>query len=256
MPRTFERRGRRALLALLLAIALGGSILPVRPAAVLGVVANPVTVSAPELRYRAGATLATGRYPVSLAWTNTGTVPSARYQVQVSMDAGPFAAVMTAMMPSCTTMVASGHTYTFRVRGLDASLMPGPWTEGPAIPVRGFQETSGSFTWAGYWATGTSPYHWGGHTRYAGVAGRSATFSFTGRSAAIVAPVGPTRGSMKVYVDGIYRRTVTSYATANGYRRILYEVTWVEAGPHTVKVVVVGSPGHPRAEIDGMAILQ
>jgi hypothetical protein len=253
---TFLRRSSRVSLALVLAVTLAASILPLRPAVVLGVVADPVTVSVPELRYRAGATLSTGLYPVQLTWTRTGATPAARYQVQVSKDAGAFATIGSPAGTSLSTTVASGHTYVYRVRGLDASLTTGDWAESPALPVRGFQETSASFAWAGYWATGTNSYHWGGHTRFAGVAGRSATFTFTGRSAAIVAPVGPTRGSMKVYVDGLYRMTVSTYASTNRYRRIVYAVTWVEPGPHTVRIVVVGTPGHPRVEIDGMAVLQ
>lgn len=256
MPTTFERRGPRVLLALVLALALAGSILPLRQAVVRGVVADPVTVSVPGVRYRAGATLSTGRYPVVVAWTNTGLVKAAKYQVRVSVDSGVFTTLGSPTRTSIATTVASGHTYAFQVRGFDTMLTAGTWSTGPAIQVRGHQETGAAFTWAGYWATGRSSFHWGGRTRYAGVAGRSVTFAFTGRSAAIVAPIGPTRGSFKVYVDGLYRRTVSTYSSGNGYRRVVYEVTWVEPGPHTVKIVVAGTAGHPRVEIDGMAVLQ
>ena len=68
------------------------------------------------------------------------------------------------------------------------------------------------------------------------------TFRFTGRAVAIVAPKGPTRGSAKVYVDGVYVGTVNLHRSsiAAAGRRLRHEPgrraartrsSWSSSGP-------------------------
>ena len=68
---------------------------------------------------------------------------------------------------------------------------------------------------------------------------------------ALVGPKGPTRGSFKVYEDGVYQGTVSEYSPTNVGSVVLWTHGSQPAGPHSVKIVVVGTAGHPRVDIDG-----
>ena len=91
---------------------------------------------------------------------------------------------------------------------------------------------------------------------YATRAGASVSFRFTGRAVAVVAPKGSTRGSVKVYVDGVYAGAVSLYRSASVSRVVVFGKSWTASGTHTVKLVVVGTAGRPRVDIDGFAILR
>ena len=83
------------------------------------------------------------------------------------------------------------------------------------------------------------------------------TFRFTGRAFAIVAPKGPTRGSFKLYVDGVLVGTVdlhrsSSRSPASSSRRR----PGASSAAHEVKLVVVGTKGHPRVDVDALLVMR
>jgi hypothetical protein len=59
-----------------------------------------------------------------------------------------------------------------------------------------------------------------------------------------------------VYIDGVLKGTVSATSSANTYRRIAYQFTWSTAGTHTIKVVVLGTSGHPRVDVDAFLVLK
>jgi hypothetical protein len=97
---------------------------------------------------------------------------------------------------------------------------------------------------------------WGGSTRHASRAGATAWLSFTGRSVALVAPRGPTRGSARIYVDGIYAGTVSTWAATSASRQLVFARTWPTAGTHRIEVRVAGTAGHPRVDVDAFLVLR
>ena len=97
----------------------------------------------------------------------------------------------------------------------------------------------------------------GGSTKYSSTACASATFTATGaRAIAIVVTRALTRGSFKVYVDGVLRGTVSSYGSPTNYRRLIYQVSWPTAGTHRVRVVISGTLRHPRVDLDAFIVLR
>ena len=68
--------------------------------------------------------------------------------------------------------------------------------------------------------------------------------------------VGPSRGSFKVYVDGVYRGTVSTHAATNAYRKIVFQYNWATPGTHKVKIVVKGTAHHARVDLDGFIVLR
>ena len=65
-----------------------------------------------------------------------------------------------------------------------------------------------------------------------------------GRSRSI-APKGPTRGSAKMYVDGVYVSTVSLYRSRFAPRIVVAARSWSSSGAHTVKLVLVGTARPP-----------
>ena len=54
------------------------------------------------------------------------------------------------------------------------------------------------------------------------------SFTFSGRSVAIVAPKGATRGSAKVYVDGVLKTTVDLHASSTVAQGVVYSLGVVD----------------------------
>ena len=57
-----------------------------------------------------------------------------------------------------------------------------------------YSELSSAVKYTGRWATSSSTAYWGGKAKSSSTAGAKATFTFTGRSVAIVSRLGPGRG--------------------------------------------------------------
>jgi hypothetical protein len=70
-----------------------------------------------------------------------------------------------------------------------------------------------------------------------------------------VAAVGPTRGSADVYVDGELRSTVDLSSGTRETRRIVFAASWSTEGAHRIEIVVRGTPGHPRVDVDAFVSL-
>jgi hypothetical protein len=112
-------------------------------------------------------------------------------------------------------------------------------------------DSSKAITYRFAWSTAAYASYSGHQVRYATRTGASASISFTGKGIAWMGPVGPTRGTAKVYIDGKAVATVDLRRSTFQARRILFARP-LAAGPHTFKIVVTSS-GRPVA-IDGLII--
>jgi hypothetical protein len=213
------------------------------------------TIDAPVLGFRPAAMKSTS-FPAAVRWVKAGSAAVARYQVQRSVDGGAFAPFGTTRATSLDVALVPGHRYAFRVRGVTGSGLAGPWRATVEQAPRGIGDASTALVYGGTWRSVTNDAFWGDRAHRAGIAGRSVQVTFMGGAAAIVAAVGPSYGSFRVYVDGVYRRTVRTYAAGTAYRRVVYGVQWVTPGTHTVRLEVVGTAGHPRVDVDGILVLR
>ena len=73
---------------------------------------------------------------------------------------------------------------------------------------------------------------------------------------AVVGRRGPTSGKAKVYVDRVLASTIDLYRSTSQSRVVLFSRAWTTVAPHSVRVVVVATPGRPRVDIDGFAVLR
>jgi hypothetical protein len=106
--------------------------------------------------------------------------------------------------------------------------------------------------WTGTWRTSRGAWASGAEMEYTTQAGASVSFEHqfaADQHIGLVMSKGPGRGSADVYVDDVKVGTVDTFAPANDNRRIVFDHK-MTAGTHTVEVVNLATPGHPRIDID------
>jgi len=121
-------------------------------------------------------------------------------------------------------------------------------------PVAAYDETSARIHYTGTWTRSAHAGAWRGHVKTATQAGATASFTFTGRRIWWIAPVG-TYGKARVYVDGALKSTV-DLGNGSGDRQTAFVQAFAGVGTHTIKIVVLSTPGRTRVAIDAFAVSQ
>jgi hypothetical protein len=68
--------------------------------------------------------------------------------------------------------------------------------------------------------------------------------------------LGPSRGAVKIKVDGSLVATIDNFSGTLFRRRIVWQRTWPSAGTHTVKIIVVGTSGRRRVDLDAFVLVK
>jgi hypothetical protein len=201
--------------------------------------------------------------PVRISWGGSLAGSSgALFQVSQNVDGAGFETfASTTTTTSFVRSLAFGHSYQFEVRVRDSGGNTSAWQVGPTFTPTLYQETSNlasaKVTYSGTWSSQSSTAYSSGTAKYASVANASATFTATGvRSIGFVTTRATTRGWFKIYVDGVYKGTFSPSSAPTTYRMLFYQFSWSTAGNHNLKVVVVGTAGHPRVDVDAFVVLK
>ena len=224
------------------------------PVAVFGLVPN---VSTPTLSIREGAQLAGATAPVALAWVGgDGTgFGIAGYWVD-QMDPSSVWSPATLATPASvlTTAITSAGLWGFRVRALDGIGHEGAWATrvGSSSLV---QQTSATIAYHGVWTSASLAPYSGKSVKWAKAAGAYATITTTATSLGIVSTKGPKMGKLKVYVNGVLTATVDLKRASTQYRVVVWSGVWANANSRTIKLVVLGTAGRPRVDLDAVALL-
>ncbi len=224
------------------------------------VAADRTSPSTPSLSAtpRTAAALSGTGVPLSLSWTAAADGGSgvAGYEIERSVNGGSWAAVGAYSVRSAAVIAASSGTVRYRVRAVDGAANWGGWAYTPTLSPRLVQQSSSAGRYGGTWYSTSSTAYSGGSAKYANVAGRSATYTFTGRSIAFVTTKAPTRGKVRIYVNGVYVATVDLYRSSTQYRVLVWQKTWSTSGTRTIKLVVVGTAGRPRIDLDAFVVVK
>ena len=217
----------------------------------------PPAIVAPQTILYYPTTLGVSTAPIRTKWSATDLSGVASYVLQRQANGGTWSNVTltSATATSVAQSLTLGTTYRYRLMATDGRGNSSPWVYGPSFAPAVTQQSSSGVTYTGTWTLAAVTTASGGSLAYATQGGASATFAFTGSSVAWVSYAGPARGSAKVYVDGVYKATIDLYSATDSARRVAYAFTWGSNGHHTIKVVAVGTVGHPRIDVDGFAQL-
>jgi len=210
------------------------------------------TVTAPRRGLVAGTALANGAITTRIPWSGSDLGSGiARYELAQQTDGGAWTTVSTTLTsPTATRSLSTERTYRFRVRAVDRASNVGAWTYGDTFRVSRFSEGNSRITYSGTWSTSRSSAFWGGVARASSQAGARASITFTGRTIAWIASMGPTRGKADVLVNGVKVATVDLYSTTARHQQVVWVGTWSSAASRTVSIRVLGTSGRPRVDLD------
>ncbi len=222
----------------------------VTPDAVKPVVASPVvTIVKP-------ATMAAKTGRVRLRWTASDTWTGLKSeQLQEKIGAGRWKTV-TLSTPKAKSALRSftfGKRYQYRLRATDIVGNVSAWTLSAPFVLGRTQESSGAIVYAGAWRTSRSSAFSGGKDRYATGTGASATFTFSGEGIAWVSSRSSSRGSAQVLIDGSPAGIVNLHGTTK-HRQVVFSAAWPTSSVHSIQIVVLGTPGHRRIDLDALVI--
>jgi hypothetical protein len=226
-------------------------------AAVVRVDRTAPTVTAPSAVPSVGAMIGAS-VPTLVSWTGSDGTGSGvgHYEVWLSTNGGAYVLIAspTTMTSTPSLTASTTTTYRLRVRAIDKAGNASGFAYGSTFHVKLIQQTSSVLAYYGTWYTVSTTSASGGSYRYCTSSGRYVSYTFTGRSIAVVGTKGSGFGSFKVYVDGVYLTTVSEYATSTAWRRILYARTWSTSATHTIKLVNFATSGHPRFDVDAFVV--
>jgi hypothetical protein len=152
--------------------------------------------------------------------------------------------------------LATGKTYRFRVRAIDGDRNVSAFSVGPAVTPRLVQGSSPSVAYTRTWTTTRTTKASGGSVRYSKAKGATASLRATGRSFGLVVTKGPGRGKAAIYVNGVLKGTIDLWAPATTYRVQAWSISYSTSTARTVKVVVLGTSGRPRVDLDAFVVLK
>ena len=202
------------------------------------------------VRQTVGATTA-----MRLTWSATDPDGDgvSRYALHYSKDGGTTWTKIRLSSPLSTSAkfnAAVRQPYLIRVKAWDSL---GAFTQSvTALTDRRAQEGNSAITYSGTWRKRTSGSASGGALKSTTSRGDSATFSFEGSSIGFVTQTGPTRGIVRIYVDGTTKPSwrIDLGTNANHPRRLVFSTSWSSVGNHTIRVVLVGTAGRHRLDVD------
>jgi hypothetical protein len=195
----------------------------------------------PRTTFRSGAISAGGSIPLAVSWTGSDTGSGiARYQIQRRVDGGTWT-TMSSNVPGAyfSTAGSTGHTYQYRVRGIDRVGNVSAWVTGPTRTVASVSDASSAISYSGTWTKLTSTSAYGGTLRRASSSTARATVTRTAMSFAVIARKAPGAGRFRVYADGALKATV-DLDGASAWRVVAWRGSWPSVGSHRVQVRPVG----------------
>jgi hypothetical protein len=216
------------------------------------------TITAPTSRISADKPISAGKVTVRLDWTGSDSGAGvARYEVGQSTNGGAWSTVSTNLLvPRFSKALSTGTDYRFRVRAIDRAGNTSSWANGSTFRLAGYQDSHSAIRYSDSWTKSSSTAYWGGSTRRSSTTSASATFTFTGRSVAWVAPKGPTRGSARIYINGSYVESISLYSATAAPTQVVGVWKWSSVATRSISVRVRGTSGHPRVDVDGFAVIR
>ena len=205
----------------------------------------PVFRAQPEVTLRPGPL--TGSVPIRLDWSvaDVNGLSSVNLVEPSTVSLGT-----TARSRNGTVRPGGPTTFTLRAvdragNAVDASVTRTPVVLSEAAATR-----------RGTWRTLRNPGYLGGVALGASAPGASATWTFSGRAAALAFSRGPLAGRVRVVVDGVRQGVLDLRAATAAPRQAVWTRSWGASGQHTVRVEVEGTAGRPGVVIDGLVHLR
>lgn len=152
-------------------------------------------------------------------------------------------------------LAAGSHTISIQVTHTRNAASGGVWiwvdafdvTSPPPPTLMHVEEQDALVSYGGTWYANAAPGHSGGSAVLAADAGARATLTFVGTGVSWTGYRDEWSGIARVYVDGVLAGTVDTYASPAQYQALLFSVSGLAAGTHTISIEATET----QAELSG-----
>ena len=218
--------------------------------------AGPTAMPPCTFRFDSGSIIGSG-ISTTVSWpAATNPSPGMKYVVWRRRGASAWSTIATQSGRAVRQTLSFGTEYKFASRTRTAGGSLGPIAYGQYVEPTLYQESTTAARYSGRWFTSSSSTYSGGKVRMSTQAGAYVEFRRSAMAIAVVGRRGPSSGKARIYVDGVLTATIDLYRSSVRSRTVLFSKSWTTVAPHTVRVVVLGTSGRPRVDIDGFAILR
>jgi hypothetical protein len=195
---------------------------------------------------------------VRLTWSGGSDSGSglAGYVLRQRINGGAWTILGYPTATSVNVSIDASKNYQFGVASRDAAGNIGANVTGATLNAFNFSESAAQIAYAGTWSTQQATTFMGGAAKISQTKNSSATLTFTGNQVAWLSRKSTGHGTANVYIDGTLVGSVNLYSTTTLYKQVVFTRTFPSVGTHKLKVVVVGTVGHPRVTIDQFFILR
>ena len=219
---------------------------------------TPPVALPPLVRLLPGSTL-DAKVPVNISWPAAKDVGLGvtDYDLEQNVNAKGWKTLPSgsALNRNAQPLLSRNDNYRYSVRALDGAGNSSAWASSPSFRTVVLSEASSAISFHGGWTRITSPSYDGRAAKSSRTKGATVTYSFVGSAFAWISAKSPVRGSAQVYMDGKHIGTVSTYSTTSTAREMVYTQSWSTIGRHTFKLIVSGTPGHPRVDVDAFVVL-
>jgi len=201
----------------------------------------------------------TTAFPMRVAWTAASDPESNidHYELYASINGAVFSKVTdTPSTSHVMNVTTSTRTYRFAVRAVNTLGVPGSFRYGPTFRTISYSEASAAVKFSSGWGLSSSTGFVGGKAKYSVTAGRSASLTFIGNRVSWLSATGPNMGSARVYINGSLVSTVNLFSATPVARKLVFGRTFSTTATRTIKIVVVGTAGHPRVILDQIYVMR
>jgi hypothetical protein len=215
--------------------------------------------TAPVETYSTGVTLGTSTESVRLSWSATDAgVGVASYLLQVSTDGGGYVTIglPTPTTTSITRSLTVGHNYRFREKPTDRNGNIGYFRYGPTFTVVRVEDSSTLVKYsATVWHLSANASDSGRSAHYTTTKNATATITLVGRDFALVVEKSSIRGPAWIYVDGVFKATITEKTSSSttSYRQVIWQIHFATSGTHTIQIK---SASTARFDLDAFIALR
>jgi len=204
------------------------------------------------------ATLGLSSIKVRLSWGQAvDDVGMGSYRVEHRRNGGAWTQLVASNAArTYDVVIGLSGTHEFRVTPKDALGNVGAPVYSRVVSALRYDDTGAHASYVGAWTTVSLSGATGGKVRYTTASNASMTFTFSGRTGAVVAPLSSIRSSFKVYVDGVYAKTISLYSATTKPPTVVFTTGTLASTTHTIKLVHTRVGSRIRADVDAFIVLR
>ncbi len=198
-----------------------------------------------------------GSAPAVISWpaATDKTSAIAGYEVQFRKNGGAWYAVKSASgsVRSFARSLTFNATYEARIRARDAAGNWSAWVASAPFRAALVDDRSATVKYTASWVKAGSSAAILDTLHRSTKLHAKLSHTFTGRAISAVAPLGPGRAKVRVYLDGVYQKTVDLRRASTHHRRVIFTKAFASSGKHKITLEIVSAG---RVQLDGFIVLK